>query len=69
MRNSILSTSSVVEKGAVVEDSIILPYAVVGKNAVLKKTIVLSHHKVAEGEALGSDDTITFAGTHDMGIL
>ncbi len=69
VRNSILSTSSVVEKGAVVEDSIILPYAVVGKNAVLKKTIVLSHHKVAEGEALGSDDTITFAGTHDMGIL
>ena len=69
VKNSILSTSSVVEEGAVVEDSILLPYATVGKGAVLKKSIVLSRHKVAEGEVLGSEDEITLVGAYDMGIL
>lgn len=69
VKNSILSTSSVVEEGAVVEDSILLPYATVGKGAVLKKSIVLSRHKVAEGEVLGNEDEITLVGAYDMGIL
>ncbi len=69
VKNSILSTSSVVEEGAVVTDSILLPYARVGKGAVLKKTIVLSHHKVQEDEVLGDGETITLAGAYDMGIL
>lgn len=69
VKNSILSTASVIEEGAVVTDSIILPYAVVGKGAVLKKTIVLSRHHVKPGEVIGDGDDITLAGDYDMGIL
>ena len=68
IKNSILSTSVVVEEGAYVEDSILLPGAHIGKNAVLKRVIVLSHEDVEEGTKLG-DGEITIFGSVDHGLI
>lgn len=68
VKNSILSTSVIIEEGAHVEDSILLPGAYVGRNARLNKAIVLSHERVEEGEQVGNDG-ITIFGSEDLGLI
>lgn len=68
IKNSILSTSVVVEEGAWVEDSILLPGAHVGKNTVLKRVIVLSHEEVEENTTFGGSE-ISIYGSVDHGLI
>ncbi|NLY73121.1 MAG: glucose-1-phosphate adenylyltransferase [Tissierellia bacterium] len=68
VKNSILSTSAVVKKGAQIEGTILLPGAIVGENAVLKNVIVLSHETVEDGVVITSDE-ITIYGAEDYGMV
>ncbi len=55
--NSVLSQSCVVEKGAVVENSVILPGAFIGENAVIKYSIVGEGGVVEAGAVVGSSQS------------
>ncbi len=63
VKHSIIGSGSVVEAGAVVEDSVILPGVHVGKDAFLKKVIVDENYCIPEGfEAEGKDGDIKVIG-------
>lgn len=70
VKNSILSTSVVVEEGAQVKDSILLPGAHIGKNAILNRVIVLSHETVEANAKIGSENgEIEIVGFVDHGLV
>ncbi len=68
VKNSILSTSVIVEEEALLEGCILLPGSHVGRGARLKNVIVLSNEKVKDGEVLGGDE-ISIYGSEDYGLL
>jgi len=55
IRNSILRRGVRVEKGAVIEDSIIMDSSVIGKNCRLKKVIVDKNNVLDDGLEIGTD--------------
>ena len=54
--HSIIGYGTVIEEGAVVEDSVVLPGVRVGKGAKLRRVIVDENYSVAPGAAFGSAD-------------
>jgi glucose-1-phosphate adenylyltransferase len=60
--HSIVGYGAVIEEGAVVEDSVILPGVRVGKGSHLKKVIVDENYTVAPGSELESDGEIKVIG-------
>ncbi|MCG7633746.1 MULTISPECIES: glucose-1-phosphate adenylyltransferase [Gordonia] len=55
VRNSVLSSNVIVEDGAVVEGSVLMPGVRVGKGAVVRKAILDKNVVVGDGEQLGVD--------------
>lgn len=70
VKNSILSTGVIVEEGARVTDSVILPGAKIGERAVVKKAIVMSGAEVKPNETVGDDSgEITLISSRDLGMI
>jgi glucose-1-phosphate adenylyltransferase len=57
VRNSVLSSNVIVEDGALVEGSVLMPGVRVGKGAVVRKAILDKNVVVGDGEQLGVDVT------------
>ncbi|WP_439029475.1 glucose-1-phosphate adenylyltransferase [Gordonia terrae] len=55
VRNSVLSSNVIVEDGALVEGSVLMPGVRVGKGAVVRKAILDKNVVVGDGEQLGVD--------------
>lgn len=55
VRNSVLATGVIIEEGASVEGSVLLPGVRVGKNAVVRHAILDKNVVVSEGEIVGMD--------------
>jgi glucose-1-phosphate adenylyltransferase len=55
LKNSVLSHSSTVGRGAVIENSIIMPGAVIDENAVIKYAIVGAGAHIEKGARVGED--------------
>lgn len=70
VKGSILSTGVIIEEGAQVSDSVILPGARIGQRAVLKKAIVMSGAKVKDDAIVGDDSgEITLVSSRDLGLI
>jgi len=70
VKNSILSTGVIVEEGAMVTDSVILPGAKIGQRAVVKKAIVMSSATIKDDEVVGDDSgEITLISSRDLGLI
>lgn len=70
VKNSILSTGVIVEEGAHVIDSVILPGAKIGQRAVVKKAIVMSSAIIKDDEVVGDDSgEITLISSRDLGLI
>ncbi|WJG12258.1 glucose-1-phosphate adenylyltransferase [Gordonia sp. Swx-4] len=55
VRNSVLSSNVVVEDGAIIEGSVLMPGVRIGKGAVVRKAILDKNVVVGDGEQLGVD--------------
>ncbi len=55
VRNSVLSSNVIVEDGAIVEGSVLMPGVRVGKGAVVRRAILDKNVVVGDGEQLGVD--------------
>ena len=55
VRNSVLSANVVIEEGATVEGSVLMPGVRVGKNAVVRHAILDKNVVISEGEFIGVD--------------
>ncbi|MBD0859742.1 glucose-1-phosphate adenylyltransferase [Gordonia sp. zg691] len=55
VRNSVLSSNVIVEDGAIVEGSVLMPGVRVGKGALVRKAILDKNVVVGDGEQLGVD--------------
>lgn len=53
---SVISNEVYIEKGAIVENSVVMPGARIQKNAVVKNAVVAPDSIVFEGDRIGSDD-------------
>jgi glucose-1-phosphate adenylyltransferase len=56
--NSILRREAVVERGAVIEDCIIMDYVLIRRNAHLRRVIVDRHNLIDRGERIGLDNDL-----------
>lgn len=57
VENSVLFTNVIIEEGAVVKDSVIMPNAVIGKNARIERVIIASDIEISENAVVGSADS------------
>jgi glucose-1-phosphate adenylyltransferase len=55
VRNSVLSSNVIVEDGAIIEGSVLMPGVRIGKGAVVRKAILDKNVVVGDGEQLGVD--------------
>lgn len=70
VKNSVLSTGVIVEEGAKVIDSVILPEVVIKKGAYINRAIIMSGYTVEKEEVIDSKEgNITLVATKDIGIL
>jgi glucose-1-phosphate adenylyltransferase len=56
VRNSVLSSNVIVEDGATVEGSVLMPGVRIGKGAVVRKAILDKNVVVSDGEIVGVDE-------------